>query len=100
MVPGSIPGPATYFRFSFPDSRRAVISYWREYVHEVLVNRFGGLSLSRKSVVKLADRPDGMSIAVYRGRKNNNHNIVENPLVLVEILNYDIAKVRKCTKNG
>ena len=28
-------------------SRRAVVSYWRKYVHEVLVNRLGGLSLPR-----------------------------------------------------
>ena len=25
-------------------SRRAVVSYWRKYVHEVLVNRLGGLT--------------------------------------------------------
>ena len=31
------------------DSRREVVSYWRKYVHEVLVNRLGGLSLHRKS---------------------------------------------------
>ena len=37
-------------------SRRAVVSYWRKYVHEVLVNRLGGLSLPRKSVVRLTDR--------------------------------------------
>ena len=36
-------------------------------MHEVLVNRLGGLSLSRKSVVRLADRPD-MTLDVYRGR--------------------------------
>ena len=52
-VLGSIPGLATYFRFSFRFSRRAVVSYWRKYVHEVLVNRLGGLSLPRKSVVRL-----------------------------------------------
>ena len=50
------------------DSRRAVFSYWRTYVHEVLVYRLGGLSLPRKSVVRLTDRPD-MTIDVYRGRK-------------------------------
>ena len=38
-------------------SRRAVVSFWRKYVHEVLVNRLGGLSLPRKSVVRLTDRP-------------------------------------------
>ena len=38
------------------------------YVHKVLVNRLGGLSLPRKSVVRLTDRPD-MTLDVYRGRK-------------------------------
>ena len=49
-------------------SRRAVVSYWRKYVHEVLVNHLGGLSLPRKSVVRLTDYPD-MTLDVYRGRK-------------------------------
>ena len=49
-------------------SRRAVVSYWQKYVHKVLVNRLGGLSLPRKSVVRLTDRPD-MTLDVYRGRK-------------------------------
>ena len=40
-------------------------------MHEVLVNRLGGLSLPRKSVVKLTDRPD-MTLDVYRGRKTTN----------------------------
>ena len=38
------------------------------YVHEVLVSHLGGLSLPRKSVVRLTDRPD-MTLDVYRGRK-------------------------------
>ena len=37
-------------------------------MHEVLANRLGGLSLSRKSVIRLTDRPD-MTLDVYRGRK-------------------------------
>ena len=37
-------------------------------MREVLVNRLGGLSLPRKSVVRLNDRPD-MTLEVYRGRK-------------------------------
>ena len=45
-----------------------VVSYWRKYVREVLVNRLGGLSLPRKSVVRLTDRPD-MILDVYCGRK-------------------------------
>ena len=37
-------------------------------MREVLVNCLGGLSLPRKSVVRLTDRPD-MTLDVYRGRK-------------------------------
>ena len=37
-------------------------------MHKVLVNRLGGLSLPRKSVVGLTDRPD-MALGVCRGRK-------------------------------
>ena len=58
--------PHTFFSPS-ADSRLAVVSYWQKYVHEVLVNRLEGLNLTRKSVVRLTDRPD-KTIAVYRGR--------------------------------
>ena len=37
-------------------------------MHEVLVNRLGGLSLPRKSVVRLTDRPN-MILDVYGRRK-------------------------------
>ena len=37
-------------------------------MHEVLVKRLGGLSLPRKSVVRLTDRLD-MTLDVYRGSK-------------------------------
>ena len=37
-------------------------------MHDVLVNRLGGLSLPRKSVARLTDRPD-MTLDVYRRRK-------------------------------
>ena len=50
------------------DSRRVVVCYWRKYVQGVLVNRLGGLSLPRKSVARLTDRPD-MILDVYRGHK-------------------------------
>ena len=33
--------------------RSWVVSYWGKYMHEVLVNRLGGLSQHRKSVVSL-----------------------------------------------
>ena len=65
--------PHTLFSSS-ADSRRAVVSYWRKYVHEVLLNRFGGLSLPRKSVVRLTDRPD-MTLDVHRGRKTTTTTI-------------------------
>ena len=85
-VLGSIAGLATYFRFPSTDSRGAVVSYWRKYVHEVLVNRLGGLSLPRKSVVWLTDRPN-MTLDVYRGRKttiqNNNNKYYAGPLQIV-----------------
>ena len=37
-------------------------------MHEVLVNCLGGLSLPRKSVVRLTDHPE-ITLNVYRGRK-------------------------------
>ena len=49
-------------------------------MHEVLVNRLGGLSLPRKSVVRLTDRPD-MTVDVYRGRKTT----VPQSIVIVNL---------------
>ena len=46
-------------------------------MHEVLVNRLGGLSLPRKSVVRLTDRPD-MTLDVYRGRKTTIQQIIHS----------------------
>ena len=69
-VPCSIPSLATYIvHFVSPsaDSRRAV-------VHKVLVNRLGGLSLPRKSVVRLTDRPD-MTLDVCRGHKTTTQQL-------------------------
>ena len=63
-VPGSIPDPAITFVSPSFDSRRTVVGYRRQYVHIVLVNRLGSLTLLKNSVV----RPS-MTIAVYRGRK-------------------------------
>ena len=56
-------------------SRRAVVSYWQRYVHEVLVNRLGSLSLPRKSVVRLTDHPD-MTLDVYHGHKTTIQQIL------------------------
>ena len=50
-------------------------------MHEVLVNRLGGLSPPRKSVVRLTDCPD-MTLDVYRGHKttmqHQQQNIAKN----------------------
>ena len=63
-------------------SRRAVVSYWRKYVHEVLVNRLGGLSLPRKSVVSLTYRPDmTLDVYMYRGRKTTMQQQQQNHLL-------------------
>ena len=62
-------------------------------MHKVLVNCLGGLSLPRKSVVRLTDRPD-MTLDVYRGRKkqyNNNNNRIsrlsKNCLIILKFSN-------------
>ena len=47
-------------------------------MHEVLVNRLGGLSLPRKSVVRLTDRPD-MTLDVYHGRKTTIQQQQQQP---------------------
>ena len=70
-VLGSIPGLATYFHFSFRFFKKGSCQLLAKVVYEVLVNRLGGLSLPRKSVVRLTDRPD-MTLDVYRGRKTTN----------------------------
>ena len=49
-------------------------------MHEVQVNRLGGLSLPRKSVVRLTDRPD-MTLDVYRGRKTKMQQQMQQNLV-------------------
>ena len=46
-------------------------------MHEVLVNRLGGLSLPRKSVVRLTDRPE-MTLDVNRGRKTTIQQIYDS----------------------
>ena len=58
-------------------------------MHEVLVNRLGGLSLPRKSVVRLTDRPD-MTLDVYRGRKTTIQPI-QSTYCLVALLVTNLA---------
>ena len=66
----STPGLATYFRFSFHFFKKSSCQLLAKvlYVHRVLVNCLRGLSLPRKSVIRLTDRPD-MTLDVYHGRK-------------------------------
>ena len=54
-------------------------------MHEVLVNRLGGLSLPRNSVVRLTDRPD-MTLAVNRG-----HNTATEHLLMALFLRVPIV---------
>ena len=67
-VLGSTPGLATYFRFSFRFFKKGSCQLLSKVCARILVNRLRGLSLPRKSVVSLTDRPD-MTLHVYRGRK-------------------------------
>ena len=60
-------------------------------MHEVLVDRLGGLSLPRISVVRLTDRPD-MTLDVYRGRKTTMQQQQQQNRV-TEVLLY-FAEVR------
>ena len=62
-VLGSIPGLATYFRFSFHFFKKGSCQLLAK-----VCARSTGLSLPRKSVVRLTDRPD-MTLDVYGGRK-------------------------------
>ena len=62
-------------------------------MHEVLVNRLGGLSLPRKSVVRLTDRPD-MTLDVYRGHKTTMQQqqqrlsfTLKNKVKIIELAN-------------
>ena len=72
-------------------------------MHEVLVNRLGSLSLPRKSVVRLTDRPD-MTIDVYRGRKTTiqqqhsglrRRELIFRDLPQQHVLISDNSRVRK-----
>ena len=63
-------------------------------MHEVLVNRLGGLSLPRKSVVRLTERLD-MTLDVYRGRKTTNHQIIINSLIKSFVRICEVFQVNK-----
>ena len=58
-------------------------------MHEVLVNRLGGLSLPWKSVASLTDRPD-MTLDVYRGRKTTVQNNNATTLLTFKNINNNV----------
>ena len=71
-------------------------------MHEVLVNRLGGLSLPRKSVVRLTDRSDmAVDVTVYVKQQHNNNiipmttffSITEIVVYLPERTNTGLQKV-------
>ena len=57
------------------DSKMAAVSYWRRYAQEVLDNRLGGLSLPKKSVVKLTERLGMALMFTVDVKQHNNNNI-------------------------
>ena len=61
-------------------------------MQEVLVNRLGGVSLPRKSVVRLTDCPD-MTLDVYRGRKTTIQHTTSSSMLDCSV------KVSHNTKN-
>ena len=54
-------------------------------MQELLVNRLGGLSLPRKSVFRLTDRPD-MTSDVYCGCKTITNNNLNHSAILLKAL--------------
>ena len=59
-------------------------------MHEVLVNSLGSLSLPRKSVVRLTDRPD-MTIDIFRGRRTTKKNARKKNRSKVRLFTDDTA---------
>ena len=57
----------------------------------IFLNRLGGLSLPRKSVVRLTDRPD-MTLDVYRGRKTTIQQQLKR--IMTDALEEHDVKVR------
>ena len=68
-------------------------------MHEVLVNRLGGLSLPRKSVVRLTDRPD-MTLDVYRGRKTTKQQHTVYSVYLPELVYRNDYQIQETFRAG
>ena len=69
-------------------------------MHEELVNRLGGLSLPRKSVVRLTDRPD-MTLDVYRGCKTTiQYNTIYIYSSCIKVLCDNLLSIGSGTDRG
>ena len=64
-------------------------------MHEILVNRLGGLSLTRKRLVRLTDRPD-MTLDVYRERKTTTQQQQQWLEVKVTIEGHELELLILC----
>ena len=95
-VPSSIPSSAHTFISPSADSRRAAVSYWRKYVHLVLVNRLDGLSLPRYGVDTFTDHP-AMITASVDVKQQNNNNI---DVIVVVLLFYVHGKHLRSCRDG
>ena len=84
-VLGSKSGLATYFRFSFRFFKKGSCQLSAKVCARSTGNRLGGLSLPRKSEVRLTYRPD-MILDVYRGRKTRMQQQQQQPSLRKEIL--------------
>ena len=62
-------------------------------MHEALVNRLGGPSLPRKSVVRLNDRPN-ITLDVYRGRKTTTTTTTKLRSHIYEVLRKRMLEIK------
>ena len=68
-IMGSMLGSATYFHFSFHWYKKGSCQLLAKVCARSTVNYIGGVSLTKKSGVRLTDRHD-MTLDVYRERKS------------------------------
>ena len=68
-------------------------------MHEVLVNHLEGLSLPRKSVVMLTDRPD-MTLDVYSGHKTTTQQQQQQNLNLRRCSVFDVIVTERPGRNN
>ena len=81
-VLGSNPGLATYFRFSFRWFKKGSCQLAKVCALS-MVNRLGGLSLPRNSVVRLTDHPDTLTVNVKHQINQPTKSKVQTQFCLV-----------------